>query len=65
VEVDGSGHLDQENYDQKRDETLEGLGLQMLRFYNTDVIEDIDTVLEVILEYCQRGKKTKAFHKSE
>ena len=53
MEVDGSGHLDQEKYDQKRDEFLTGLGLKVLRFYNLDVIENIDTVLEVILENCQ------------
>jgi len=53
VELDGSGHLDQVAYDQKRDDTLAGLGLRVLRFYNSDVIEDIDKVLEVILEHCQ------------
>jgi very-short-patch-repair endonuclease len=57
VELDGSGHLDQVAYDQKRDETLAGLGLRVLRFYNSDVIEDIDTVLEVILEHCQMDNK--------
>jgi adenine-specific DNA-methyltransferase len=53
VEVDGSGHLDQEKYDQKRDEFLTDLGFKVLRFYNSDILENIDTVLEVILEYCQ------------
>ncbi len=57
VELDGSGHLDQVAYDQKRDETLAGLGLRVLRFYNSDVIEDIDIVLEVILEHCQMDNK--------
>jgi len=57
VELDGSGHLDQVAYDQKRDDTLAGLGLRVLRFYNSDVIEDIDTVLEVILEHCQMDNK--------
>jgi very-short-patch-repair endonuclease len=57
VELDGSGHLDQVAYDQQRDETLVALSLSVLRFYNSDVNEDIDTVLEVILEHCQIGKK--------
>ncbi len=57
VELDGSGHLDQVAYDQKRDVTLPGLGLRVLRFYNSDVIEDIDKVLEVILEHCQMDNK--------
>ena len=59
VEVDGSGHLEQVKYDQKRDEHLTALGLRVLRFYNSDVIENTDTVLEVILEHCQRGIKTE------
>jgi very-short-patch-repair endonuclease len=57
VELDGSGHLDQVAYDQERDETLAGLGFRVLRFYNSDVIEDIDKVLDVILEHCQKGRK--------
>ncbi|MDF1520638.1 MAG: endonuclease domain-containing protein [Brevefilum sp.] len=55
VEVDGSGHLDQVEYDQKRDELLNSLGLRVLHFYNLDVIENIDAVLEVILEHCQNN----------
>jgi len=54
VEVDGSGHLDQVEYDQKRDDHLTGLGFRVLHFYNSDVIENIDAVLEVILEQCQK-----------
>ena len=54
VEVDGSGHLNQIEYDQNRDKHLTGLGLRVLHFYNSDVIENIDTVLEVILEQCQK-----------
>ena len=57
VEVDGSGHLEQTKYDQNRDKTLADLGLRVLRFYNLDVNEDIDTVLEVILEHCKMVKK--------
>jgi len=57
VELNGSGHLDQAAYDKKRDETLAGFGLSVLRFYNSDVIEDIDSVLEVILAYCQMDNK--------
>ncbi|KUK91567.1 MAG: hypothetical protein XE04_0989 [Marinimicrobia bacterium 46_43] len=54
VEVDGSGHWDQVEYDQRRDEFLNSLGLRVLHFYNSDVIENIDAVLEVILEQCQK-----------
>lgn len=57
VEVDGSGHLDQQTYDKKRDEHLIDLGLKVLRFYNSDVMEDIVAVLEVILETCQMNSE--------
>jgi very-short-patch-repair endonuclease len=53
VELDGSGHLDQESYDQKRDEFLEEIGLKVLRFYNSQVESDLDIVLGVILEACR------------
>jgi very-short-patch-repair endonuclease len=59
VEVDGSGHLEQEGYDQKRDEYLANLGLRVLRFFNSDVMENIDLVLGVILEHCQEETKTE------
>lgn len=39
VEVDGRGHLEQKTYDKIRDEHLADLGLTVLRFYNSDVME--------------------------
>ena len=56
VEVDGSIHLEQEAYDQKRDDHLRERGLTVLRFYNSDVEQEIDTVLDVILYACQAGR---------
>jgi len=52
IEVDGSGHLDQQAYDQARDAHLTALGLRVLRFLNSNVDQDIDTVLEDILSAC-------------
>jgi very-short-patch-repair endonuclease len=49
IEVDGGQHLDQEEYDRERTEYLESKGYQVLRFWNNEVIVDIDTVLGVIL----------------
>lgn len=57
VEVDGSGYLDQQTYDKRRDEHLLDLGLTVLRFYNSDVMNDIDTVLDVILDTCQMNSE--------
>ena len=56
VEVDGSGHLDQQEYDQARDAHLTDLGLKVLRFFNSDVDRDSDHVLEAILNACMNRK---------
>ena len=48
IELDGSQHLDQQEYDQKRTIYLESLGYRVLRFWNHEVTNQIDRVLEVI-----------------
>jgi very-short-patch-repair endonuclease len=50
VEVDGSQHLSDEaiEYDGTRDEYLNGLGLRVLRFTNSDVLTNIDGMVESI-----------------
>jgi very-short-patch-repair endonuclease len=48
IEVDGGQHLEQEEYDHERTEYLESKGFQVLRFWNNEVMEDIDTVMGVI-----------------
>jgi very-short-patch-repair endonuclease len=57
VEVDGRIHLEQKAHDHERDAHLRARGLTVLRFFNSDVERDIDTVLEVILQACQTGGK--------
>jgi very-short-patch-repair endonuclease len=56
IEVDGSIHFDQEDYDRNRDENLQALGLCVLRFSNTEINQSIDRVLDTILQVCvERG----------
>jgi very-short-patch-repair endonuclease len=50
IEVDGSHHLDQEEYDTERTAFLESQGYTILRFWNGDVMNNITGVLGVILE---------------
>jgi len=50
IELDGSQHMEQEDYDAERTSFLETKGYRVLRFYNNDVMKDIDKVLEVVLE---------------
>ena len=52
VEVDGSQHLGLEHRqnDGERDAYLISAGLQVLRFSNTQVLQEIDAVVDAILE---------------
>ena len=47
VEVDGGQHLESER-DKIRDKRLKEAGFQILRFWNNEVLEDIDAVVEAI-----------------
>ena len=48
IELDGSQHLDQAEYDAKRTKHLEAKGYRVLRFWNNDVMNDIEIVLNTI-----------------
>ncbi len=49
IEVDGGQHLEQEEYDVRRTMFLESLGYKVLRFWNDEVLTDMDLVLERIM----------------
>jgi very-short-patch-repair endonuclease len=48
IELDGSQHLEQKEYDDERTVFLNSKGYKVLRFWNTNVMNDIDSVLNVI-----------------
>jgi very-short-patch-repair endonuclease len=48
IELDGSQHLEQEEYDQERTKYLESLGYKVIRFWNNDVTNNIDGVILAI-----------------
>ncbi len=48
IEVDGSQHLDQEEYDAERTRFLEAQGYRVLRFWNSDVMNHTDEVMGVV-----------------
>jgi len=50
VEVDGSQHLEGDHLkrDKSRDEYLVGLGLKVLRFNSSEVLKEIDAIVDVI-----------------
>ncbi|HJR14164.1 MAG TPA: DUF559 domain-containing protein [Rhodanobacteraceae bacterium] len=50
VELDGSQHAGQVTADELRTPFLEGAGFGVLRFWNNQVFEDIEGVLDAILQ---------------
>ncbi len=48
VEVDGGQHFENRANDEKRTRFLETRGFRVLRFWNNEVLTDIDAVLERI-----------------
>lgn len=52
IELDGGQHTQNQEYDQRRDECLSKNGFVVLRFWNNEVIENIEGVLEVIRRQC-------------
>ncbi len=48
VEVDGSQHAESE-YDQKRDAKLKAMGFIVLRFWNDDVLKEINSVCDTVI----------------
>jgi very-short-patch-repair endonuclease len=52
IELDGSQHSENTGYDVHRDACLRDNGYTVVRFWNNDVIENIEGVLEVIRQEC-------------
>ena len=49
IELDGDQHDRQQEYDRERDAFLDAQGFRVMRFWNSEVFENIDGVLEVVL----------------
>ena len=53
IELDGSQHLEQEEYDLERTAFLESKGYRVMRFWNNDVMNNLESVLTAIWEALQ------------
>ncbi len=70
VEVDGSQHMDSKT-DEKRDKYFQSLGYRILRFWNNEVLENVEGVVTIILNSLRepfppesprlRGEQVKCF----
>jgi very-short-patch-repair endonuclease len=52
VELDGSQHAEQQEYDAARTRYLDGCGYRMLRFGNDEALQQTEAVRETILRAC-------------
>ncbi|WP_303905497.1 endonuclease domain-containing protein [Thiohalomonas denitrificans] len=54
IELDGGQHAEQTAQDARRDAWLKMQGYQVLRFWNNEVLQETEVVLEVILGFIRR-----------
>lgn len=57
IEVDGSQHLEQVEYDEQRTKYLESLGYKVIRFWNNEVMKDLDGVIRAIWNALEEESK--------
>ena len=50
IEVDGGQHLEQDDYDRERTKWLESQGYRLLRFWNNEVQDEVEAVVQAIWE---------------
>ncbi|MCK9352165.1 MAG: endonuclease domain-containing protein [Candidatus Paceibacterota bacterium] len=65
IEIDGSQHMEQEKYDRERTHYFESLGLEVLRFWNSDVNTNIDGVMVAVSEYIEKTHPTPTLPSQE
>ena len=60
IEVDGSQHISNIDYDKTRTQNLENRDFLVVRFWNNDVLTQTDTILEALtLALSQRERELK------
>jgi very-short-patch-repair endonuclease len=57
IELDGSQHLEQQEYDQESTKYLEACGYRVLRFWNNEVLHNTEAVLQAIWSALNEDKK--------
>jgi len=48
IELDGSQHMNNESYDERRTQYLNARGFKVVRFWNNDILIQTDSVLEAL-----------------
>ena len=57
IELDGSQHLEQKDYDEERTKYLESFGYKVIRLWNNDVMKNMDGVILTILQSLEDENK--------
>jgi len=57
IELDGSQHLGQEEYDQERTLYLKSQGYRVIRFWNDQVMSDLEGVIKTIIYAVKSNNK--------
>jgi len=55
IECDGGQHATENQRDQERDRWFEDQGYRVLRFWDNEVLENTEAVLETIFQACRRS----------
>ena len=55
IEVDGGQHAENLSHDTKRSDYLKKKGFEVLRFWNNEVLQEIESVLDAIFGYLSGG----------
>jgi very-short-patch-repair endonuclease len=50
IELDGSQHLDNKEYDQEREKYFSELGIRTLRFWNNEIKTNISGVMKIVMK---------------
>ena len=53
IELDGAQHLDNKDYDRQRDAYFAKLGITVIRFWNNEVMNNIDGVIMKIISHIE------------
>ena len=56
IELDGSQHLEREEYDNERTKYLESHGYKVIRFWNNDVMNNIEGVILAIMNVLEKQR---------
>ena len=65
IEIDGSQHLDNKEYDKDREKYFSYLGIKTIRFWNNEINTNIDGVMQTIIKKLERQPHPSPLLKGE